>query len=150
VELDVTKANESRTAQGRLARSCALLAILIAPVAVLIAAVAARGISADSLTSAAVGGGVCWLAAALALTTTYLGNRFQAPVPAVLGGMVFRMGLPLAAILMLPRLGGPLAATGVTTTILGVYLVALVIETLLAVRMVPPQAKSHQTAARPV
>jgi hypothetical protein len=132
VELEVTKAGDARLS----------LMIVIAPTALLIGAIANRGPFSQALISAAVGGGVCWTAGALALTATYLGNRFQAPVQGLLGGMVFRMGLPLAAILALPQLGGPVAASSVTTTILGVYLVALLGETLLALRMVPPQAST--------
>jgi hypothetical protein len=39
---------------------------------------------------------------------------------------------------ILGRPDGALSAAGVTTTILGVYFVALVVETVLALRMVPP------------
>jgi len=114
--------------------------LAIAPAAMLVAAIFNGGLSAQALRSAGVGGGICWLAAALALTATFVGNRFHSPVQGMLVGMFFRMGLPLAAVVALPQLGGPLATSGVTMTILGVYLVALVIETLLALRMVSPPA----------
>jgi hypothetical protein len=39
--------------------------------------------------------------------------------------------------MILPQLGGAAAAPGVMSTILGVYLVALVVETILALQMVP-------------
>ena len=117
--------------------SCALLGLSIAPVALVAAAIAAGGPSRDALWIAGVAGGICWLATALALVATYLGNRLRSPVQGMLGGMLFRMGLPLACILALPKLGGPFAAAGLTGTILGVYFVALVLETALALRMVP-------------
>ena len=47
VEPEVTKASESRSSQMGLARSCALLAISIAPAAMLVAALAGRGFSTD-------------------------------------------------------------------------------------------------------
>jgi len=54
-------------------------------------------------------------------------------------GMMFRMGLPLAALVTLPRIEGRLATSGISTTILGIYLVALIAETLLALRLIQPQ-----------
>jgi len=83
---------------------------------------------------------------ALALTLTYLGNQLQAPVQGVLVAMIFRMGLPLAAIIVLPKLGGPLGAGGVTTTIVGVYLIALIVETGLSLRMIQPQSRMARAA----
>ena len=122
-----------------LVASCALLGIVIAPCSLLIAALASGGVSPRALAAAALSGSICWVAAALALTVTWLGNRFRAPVQGLLGGMLLRMGLPLAAILVLPNVGEPFSTTGMTTTLLGVYFVALVMETVLAVRMTPAQ-----------
>jgi hypothetical protein len=116
-----------------------VLGLAIAPVAVLIA-VCIGGFSASALLNAAIGGGVCWLAGALALTAGFISNRFQAPVQGVLIGMLLRMGLPLAALIGFSQSGTPLGANGVATTILGVYLVSLVVETLLSLRMVAPRA----------
>ena len=84
-------------------------------------------------------------AAAIALAATFFGNQFGAPVQGVLVGMLFRMGLPLAALIGLPQVGGPLATGGLGMTIVGVYLVALVIETLLALRMVPAPVAAKAT-----
>jgi hypothetical protein len=68
---------------------------------------------------------------------THLGNCLQAPVPGLLASMFFRMGLPLAAIIAAPKMGEPFSGSGVQTTILGVYFVALAVETVLAQRMTP-------------
>ena len=125
-----------------LVASCALLAVVLAPAAILVAWISSGRFAADTLLAAAIGGGICWVAASLALTATYLGNRWQSPVQGVLAGMLFRLGLPLVAITALPKLGGSWAPPGVATTILGVYLVALVVETGLALRMVPPQSRA--------
>ena len=46
--------------------------------------------------------------------------------------------LPLAAVIGLPKLGGVFAARSFAVTILGVYLAALLIETILAVRLISP------------
>ena len=121
------------------------MAVVIAPASLLIAALASGGASPRALMIAALAGGICWIAAALALCVTWFGNRFHAPVQAMLGGMLFRMGLPLAAVIVLPQLGEPFSA-GMTTTLLGVYFVALVIETALAVRLVPQKQQSAPAA----
>jgi hypothetical protein len=126
--------------------SCAMLGMVLAPVALGISVVQG-GWTRESLVRAALGGGICWIAAALALVSTYLGNRWHAPVPGLLLGMLFRMALPLAAIMALTNLDGPLALPGIATTILGVYLVALVLETLLAVRMISPLSGAGAKAA---
>jgi hypothetical protein len=120
---------------SRLALSCALLAIIIAPAALGISAIVHRGLSSEAVTAALVAGSLCWLAAALALVATYIGNSLHAPVQGLLVSMLVRMGLPLAALVVLPKLGGSVGSSGVTSTIMGVYLVALAVETGLALKM---------------
>jgi len=78
--------------------------------------------------------------------STFLGNRLQAPVPAMLIGMLFRMGLPLVGLIVLPKLGGPFADGGLTATILGTYLVGLIVETVLSLRLVPRPGATRATA----
>jgi hypothetical protein len=142
----MSETQQTRCSAMTLATSCALLAATIAPTAILIAGLRNRGFSADSLATAAIAAGVCWTAAALALIAAFFGNRWESPVQGVLVGMLFRMGLPLAAVLGLPTLDERLAASGIVGTILGVYLVALAVETLLALRMVPSQVRTAKTA----
>lgn len=135
----VSNTEQNRADLVRLVGSCALLAIAIAVAAPLISALVHRGLGAEAISAAVIAGGICFLAAAVALVATHFGNRFQAPVQGLLVSMIFRMGLPLVALIALPNLGGPFAASGVSSTILGVYLVALAVETVLALRMVPLQ-----------
>jgi hypothetical protein len=139
VDVRFSSAGSRHPSAADLAIYCAVLGLAIAPVAVLIA-VCAGGLTASALVNAAIGGGVCWLAGALALTAGFVGNRFKAPVQGVLIGMIVRMALPLAALIGFSPPGTPLGANGVATTILGVYLVSLVVETLLSLRMVAPRA----------
>lgn len=120
-----------------LAVSCAILALVLVPAAILVAWVCVGRFSVESLIAAAVASVVCWSAASLALCATYFGNRWQSPVQGVLAGMLFRLGLPLVAIVVLPKLNEAWSSRSIATTILGVYLVALVVETALALRMVP-------------
>jgi hypothetical protein len=118
---------------------CAILAVPVAPVAIGAATVANRGFSPEAALAAAIGGGICWLAASLGLVVVYVGNRMKLPVQGVLAGMLFRMGLPLAALIVFPQLGGVFSVPGLAATILCSYLVALVAETLVAIRMIPRQ-----------
>jgi hypothetical protein len=122
---------------ARLIGRCALLGLVLAIAAILIAAAVHRGMEQPTFVAAAIAGGVCWAGGSLALVATYLGNVFRAPVQGMLLSMIGRIGLPLASLMLLPQLGGPAAAPGVMSTILGVYLVALVVETILALQMVP-------------
>lgn len=140
MNLQTNKAREAGCSVASLLTSIALLALAMVPVAGLVAAICNRGLSASALASAAVAGVICWLAGASALTATFLGNRFSAPVQGMLVGMLFRMGLPLLALIAASQSQTLRGMTDLATTILGVYLVALAIETLLAVRMVPAQA----------
>jgi hypothetical protein len=77
---------------------------------------------------------------------SWLRRWLQAPVQGVLVAMLLRMGLPLAALIALPNMGGTIATSGVTSTILGVYLVALVLETILSLRMIAPRPDALKTA----
>jgi hypothetical protein len=125
-----------------LAMSCALLALCIAPAAAIAARISTQQWSMETLRAAAIGGAICWVAASFALTATYLGNRLQSPVQGVLAGMVFRLGLPLAALLVLQKVEHAAIPPGTRGTILGVYLVALVVETGLALRMIAIQPRA--------
>ena len=145
VKTQATTAVPAKSATwSQLALSCALLAAAVALPAVIGAWIANGELSQPALLQALVGGGICWVAASLALVTAFIANRQQWPVQGVLIGMMFRMGLPLAALIVLPKLGGVLA--GATAAILGAYLVALLVETLLSLRMIPPNGRLTRTA----
>jgi hypothetical protein len=146
VDQQASNASRSSLSLLGLIASCALLAVVLAPTALAVAWLAAGELSPQAWFGAAVGGAVCFLAAALALTTTFLANRFQAPVQGVLLAMLLRMGLPLVALIALPKMGGVFSWSGVTSTILGVYLVALVLETLLSLRMIAPKSDALKAA----
>jgi hypothetical protein len=65
-------------------------------------------------------------------------------ISATLLGMLFRMGLPLVTGVVLTRAGGPLADAGLFGMIMVFYLVGLVVETTLSVRVLG----SSQTVAK--
>ena len=126
--------------------SCALLGVIAFLTAALVTGALNRGFGSDAVAVIVIGGGVCWIAAALALITTYVASRQGSPVQGVLAAMFFRMALPLAAVLVLPRLNDKLAAGGLVGTILGVYLVTLAAETFMALRLVGPGTGAAKAA----
>jgi len=142
VDSGIAKSASSGSMMMGLVTSCAVLSLAIAPAAILIAAICGGGFTGEAFVSAGVAYGVCWLAAAAVLSATFLGNQFHAPVHGMLVGMLVKMLIMLAAIVAIPRLGGPLGPPSIAPTILGVYLVALVIVTTLSVRMVPRQPRA--------
>jgi hypothetical protein len=86
---------------------------------------------------------VCSASALLALILAGILQGSQHAVNAMLMGMALRMGVPLAAGLLLHSQGGPLAKAGVFGMILAYYLLTLVVETVLSLRLVPRQTNSQ-------
>src|SRR5262245_45711008 len=93
VDRQTSSSHEARSSTTGLVVSCAILAAVIVPVALVAAAICNRGFTTQTLLVAAMASGVCWLASSLALIITYFGIELRAPVQGVLGGMLFRMGL---------------------------------------------------------
>jgi hypothetical protein len=104
--------------------SCALIAAALVPFAVGAGGFAWSFSGATGLAATGIAFLVCWFSASLALAI------------AVLGGMMVRMGLPLGTGVLLQKLSPALAEARVLTIILGLYLVALLVETLLSLRYV--------------
>lgn len=92
--------------------------------------------STDGLAAAAIAFGVCWLGSALALLCSAMFQGPQQATNSLMLGMMFRMGLPLGAGLLLTTQNGILAEAGVIGMIVVYYLLALVVETLLSLRFV--------------
>lgn len=133
--------------RGGLALSCAILLL------VMVAALAAVGAWAvgqhgdTGLWAALVAWLLCTGAALIALivSATFAGTEHA--MNANLGVMLVRMGAPLVGMAILPQQLPQLADAGLTPSILLFYLVALVSETLLALRHV---AKTPASPARPL
>ncbi|MFV1965275.1 MAG: hypothetical protein ACC628_07605 [Pirellulaceae bacterium] len=86
--------------------------------------------------AAATAGAICWAGALGALVLAGLLQGGPHAIHATLLGTFFRMGGPLIAGLLMNQTGGPLAEAGVFGMIVGYYLVGLVVETLLSVRLI--------------
>jgi len=144
VERLAAKASPEGSSLMGLAGSCAVLLALVSLAALGSAWLAHGRLSPLALQHALLGGGVCWLAATLALAVTYAGTRHHAPVQAVLIAMLLRMGLPLAALVLIARY---VEDSGAGLTLLGAYFVALIAETALSLRMVTRAAPAKNAAS---
>jgi len=118
--------------------ACAWLFVALGPTALVAAACIERSMSWRALSIAAAAGGVCYVATAMSLVVTFVGNQAGMPVQGLLLGMLFRMGLPLAAIIVL----GSQRTLGATIVV--VYLLALIVETILALRMTPTKKTTRR------
>lgn len=115
---------------GFLVQSALLLAAVVVVYGA-VAPVAAYLVGTDGLVAAAVAGGLCLLGAELALL---LCRRYRGPKEVWKGAllaMLPRMGIPLAAALVLQLLGGTTARGGVLLLLLVFYPVTLTLETAL-------------------
>jgi len=140
VTVPATRTHSSGSSIAGLALSCALLLALIGAAAILAAAGFERGFSSRSMLIAAQAGTLCYVAAATSLVVTFAGNQLGMPVQALLLAMLFRMGLPLAGIIAF----GSQRTLGATIVV--VYLLALIVETILALRMTPTKTRASRSS----
>ena len=131
----------SESSLAGLLLGCAVLTVVLLVAGVGFGYYGAQRYGHEGVEAAAVAGGVCWLAGCLALVLTFVGSRRGWGVQSVLGSMGLRLGLPLVTGLLLQRLSPTLAEAGVFGMILGNYLIMLVAETLLSLKLVPPTSK---------
>ena len=93
------------------------------------------------LIAGAAAGGVCLLAAWMALGLSEPLRRPQHMLALVLVGMMIRMGIPLAAALAVFFRGGPLADAGFLYYLVVFYPVTLTAETFLSLPECEPKKK---------
>ena len=67
-------------------------------------------------------------------------------VPGILLSMILRMGIPLAACVVLVAMGGPLVEAGALVMILLYYLLTLVAETWLLLRITAAQTQDDSVS----
>ena len=91
---------------------------------------------ADGLQVALIAYGICLTAALAALTIAGLCNSPQLAVAGVMGSMLIRMGMPMAAIVLFQATKHPLLDAGLNGTIVAYYLLMLAIEAPLSVLLV--------------
>jgi hypothetical protein len=94
--------------------------------------------------AAIVAAAVCWTSAGLALVVTAQPAKGPQAVVNMMLAMLVRMAGPLAIGAAMMLVGGPLAEAGLFGLMVVHYLVALLVETVVAVRLVAPQTKQQQ------
>jgi hypothetical protein len=118
-----------------LAKSIVVLGVLLALVAVASASLLASRFGDGAWAASGMAAGLIWALGAASLAMIALAPSRPAQLNAALLGMMVRMGLPLVLVMYFTMSGGSLAAAGITVFIVIHYLAGLVVETLLAVRL---------------
>lgn len=119
----------------RAAKYIAILGIFLAAVAVASGIVAARQYGSGAYLASAVSAAMIWSVGSLSLLIVALAPTPQARVNAALLGMLVRMALPMVALAYFSKSNHPLAADGIVGLLVVHYLLGLVAETLLSVRL---------------
>jgi hypothetical protein len=135
-----------RTARWSLTLRVALLAAVTAMAFAGVAAWRYSQVGTIGVWAAAVASAICLAGAAAALIATGLlrGAGPHAAVSSMLLGMLFRMGLPLGALVTFQQNGGPLVEGGIVGCLLLVYPVTLLAEVALAVSLLKTSPGSRQ------
>jgi hypothetical protein len=84
---------------------------------------------------------VCWSGAALALAASGVLRQLDRVLAVTLVGMALRMGLPLVAVVVVTLQNGPLAEGGFVGYVLVFYVVTLVVETWLSLKLLPSRER---------
>lgn len=113
-----------------LGTSCLVLTLALAVVVVPLGFWRSQG-HADGWFAAVLAGAIVWVGSNLALVLATMARGTTWFIHAQLGGMLFRLGLPLGAVVILHAQGGSLVEAGAPQCVLILYLVSLVVETLL-------------------
>lgn len=98
----------------------------------------------DAYLACGLAGFIVWVAGSIGLALATLAPTAPARLNALLGGMLFRMALPLASLLILPRFFQRLADSGFPDFILMFFLVGLLIETPLLVGIIKRAQSAEQ------
>jgi hypothetical protein len=123
------------------------LGAALACVSALAGAVAARRFGAGAYEASAVAAALNWIAGSLALGTVFATRNSSQRINGALLAMGSRMALPLVAVVYFTRSQHPLVASGVIGFIVVGYLFGLVVETIMTVRLVAPDAPAADNAA---
>ena len=144
-ETDHESDSENRPMLVPSLRRFALLLIVLAGVLALAYPVFAwigyRRTGLAGVTAAAAAGGICFASAGLALLLAALVREPQQAVSALLGGMILRTGIPLVFGIVMKERGGTLADGEILAMVLPYYLLTLLTETLLSLKLVPAGGK---------
>lgn len=124
-------------------RSCVWLTAVVLVALLIIGATIAFTRGREALVAASVAAAVCWLGGTTALLIAGGLARSGKAVHGHLIGMFFRLGLPLVVGVVLQGQQGALAQAGVFGFIVVFYLITLVGETFLSLRLIKRPDKSR-------
>lgn len=121
-------------------RSCliavALLLLFVAPTAAIVGAVAFSNHGTNGLVAACVAGLLCFVTSSAALVATSMTAGTLNGLSGAFLGIILRTAVPFFVSILLMQASKPLADAGLLGMVLINYLVALAVETVLAVRIV--------------
>jgi hypothetical protein len=121
---------------AKTAKYIIVLGAVLAVVGLAAGAIAARRFGSHAYAASAIAALINWGAGALALLTIAVGRNQSWRAYSVLLAMAVRMAPVLAAAMLFNRSAHSLAAAGVVGLIVVHYLVGLVAETLMSVRLI--------------
>ena len=120
----------------RAATYIALLGFFLAAVAAAAGAVATQRYGDGAYLASAIAAMLIWVVGAASLVLIASARTPIGRLNCILGAMLIRMGVPLAALVYFNSTDHPLLAFGIGGLIVVHYLAGLTIETLLAVRLI--------------
>ncbi len=132
---------------GKAAKYIAVLGVALAVVSALAGAVAARRYGNGAYEASAVAAFLNWIAGSVSLAIMVVTRNKPWRTHGALLAAAGRMVLPLAALMVFSRSQHSLAAHGVAGLIVLHYLVGLVIETVLSLRLVATAMSASTPAA---
>ena len=97
---------------------------------------------ANGLLAAGVAAAIVLLAGMGALAVNEFCRSPEMVIPRVLGGMMLRMGVPLAAAMAIYYRGGPITDAGFIYYLLAFYFVMLVVETIITLPEALPETSA--------
>lgn len=109
--------------------------VLLVAAGLIGAKVAAEALDNDVIRSVVIATAIVGLAGTVALTIASLANDPKQAASMVLAGMLVRLFVPLAALLLVSRRWPELEVAGFREQVLILYLAALVVETYAAIRV---------------
>jgi hypothetical protein len=134
---------------AKAAKYIVALGIAFAAVGAAAGFVVARRVGPLGYEASALAALINWAAGSLALVVVAVGRNQPWRAHGVLLAMGVRMALPLAALAFFSRSEHPLAVAGVAGLIVVHYLVGLVIETLMSLRLAANAAQGKKDSPQP-
>ncbi len=119
-----------------LAGSCVVLTVVVALVLPVVALALRARNGSDGVLAACIAAGICWVASITALVVAKITTDTQLRLAGVFASMALRTGIPLIAAILLTSTSPTLTRGGVFGATVVFYLLTLMLETVLSVRLV--------------